>query len=138
VHKSIAVDLALIDYDDELLRDVELTIVKAASQHDANTLYLLPTVPGLGKILRLVLRYDIYDINRCPRVQELASYGRLVTCAKESNGNRAGSSGTQIGNAQLTWAFAEAAVLCLRAHAAGPQLLARLEKQPGKGKALTM
>jgi hypothetical protein len=39
--KSIEVDLALITYYDELLRDVELTIVKTAKHHDANTLYLL-------------------------------------------------------------------------------------------------
>src|SRR5262245_23388924 len=37
VQKSIAVDLALIDYYDELLRDVELTIVKTAQQHETNT-----------------------------------------------------------------------------------------------------
>jgi hypothetical protein len=46
VQKSIAVDLALITYYDELLRDVELTIVKTAKHHDAHTLYLLQTVPG--------------------------------------------------------------------------------------------
>ena len=46
VQKSIEVDLALITYYDELLRDVELTIVKTAKHHDANTLYLLQTVPG--------------------------------------------------------------------------------------------
>jgi len=55
VQKSIAVDLALITYDDDLLRDVELTIVKTAKHHNAPTLYLLHTVPGIGKILRLVL-----------------------------------------------------------------------------------
>lgn len=55
VHKSIEVDLALIGYDDALLRDGELPIVKTATHHDANTLYLLQTVPGLGKILSLVL-----------------------------------------------------------------------------------
>ena len=45
VQKSIEVDLALIAYYDALLRDVELTIVKTATHHDANTLYLLQTVP---------------------------------------------------------------------------------------------
>src|SRR4026208_2119049 len=45
--KSIEVDLALITYDDELLRDVELTIVKTAKHHDAQTLSLLQTVPGI-------------------------------------------------------------------------------------------
>jgi transposase len=36
VQKRIAGDLALLDYDDERLRDVELTIRKAAKPHDAN------------------------------------------------------------------------------------------------------
>ena len=52
VQKSIEVDLALIGHYDELLRDLELAIVTTAKQHDANTLYLLQTVPGIGKILR--------------------------------------------------------------------------------------
>src|SRR5436309_11905141 len=51
VQKSVEVDLALLDYYDQLLRDLELAIVKTAKQHDANTLYLLQTVPGIGKIL---------------------------------------------------------------------------------------
>ena len=55
VPKSIAVDLALIDYNDQRLRDLELAMVTTAKPHDANTLYVLQTVPGLGKILRLVL-----------------------------------------------------------------------------------
>jgi transposase len=138
VQKRIEVDLTLIGHYDDLLRDVELTIVKAAKHHDANTLYLLQTVPGIGKILSLVLLYEIYDINRFPRVQEFASYCRLVKCAKESNGKRSGSSGTKIGNAHLKWAFSEAAVLFLRDNPAGQKLLARLEKKHGKGKALTM
>src|SRR5499433_3127095 len=36
VQKSIEVDLALITSDDELLRDVELTLVKPARHHDAH------------------------------------------------------------------------------------------------------
>jgi len=38
VQKSIEVDLALIGHYDELLRDIELSILKAAKPHDANTL----------------------------------------------------------------------------------------------------
>jgi len=37
VQKSIEVDLTRIGHDDDRLRDVELTIVKAAKQPDANT-----------------------------------------------------------------------------------------------------
>jgi transposase len=138
VHKTIEVDLALITYDDELLRDLELSILTTAKQHDAHTLYLLPTVPGIGKILRLVLLYDIHDLDCFPRGQDFASYCRLVKCAKESAGKRLGTSGKKIGNAHLTWAFAEAAVLFLRNNPQGQKYLARLEKKHDKGKALTI
>jgi transposase len=138
VQKNIEVDLALITYYDNLLQDLELSILKTAKQHDANTLYLLQTVPGIGKILSLVLLYEIYDIDRFPRVQDFASYCRLVKCAKESAGKRLGTSGKKIGNAHLKWAFSEAATLFLRHNPDGQRLLARLEKRHGKGKALTI
>jgi transposase len=138
VQKSIEVDLALIGHYDELLRDVELSILKAAKQRNSNTLYLLRTVPGIGELLSLVLLYEIHDIQRFPRVQDFVSYCRLVKCAKESAGKRYGTSGTKIGNAYLKWAFSEAAVLFLRANPAGQKYLGRLEKKHGKGKALTV
>jgi transposase len=138
VQKSIEVDLALIGSYDNLLRDLELHLVTAAKQDSANALYLLRTVPGIGKILSLVLLYEIHDIRRFPRVQDFVSYCRLVKCAKESAGKRYGVSGTKIGNAYLKWAFSEAAVLFLRNNPVGQKLLARLTKKHGKGKALTV
>jgi transposase len=110
VHKSIAVDLALMGHYDQLLRDVELSILTTAKPHDANTLDLLRTVPGIGEILSLVLLDEIHDIQRFSRVQDFVSYGRLVTCAKESAGKHDGTSGSQLGHADLTWAFSAAAV----------------------------
>jgi transposase len=138
VQKSLAVALALIGYYDHLLSEVELHILKAAKQHDAQTLYLRQTVPGLGKILRLVLLYEIHDIERFPRVQDVLSYCRLGKGAKASAGKRDGPSGTKIGNAYLQWAFSEAAVLFLRDNPAGQKALSRLEKKHGQGKALTV
>jgi hypothetical protein len=135
VHKTIAVDLALITSDDERRKDLELSSLKTAKHHDAQTLSLLQTVPGIGTILSLVLRYEIHDIRRFPRVQDFASYCRLVTCSKESGGKRLGTSGKKIGNAHLTWAFSEAATLFLRDNPAGQKLLARLEKKHDTGKA---
>jgi hypothetical protein len=73
VQKTLAGDLALITYSDALLRDVAHAIVQTAKQHDAPTLYLLQTGPGIGKILRLVLLYDIHDIGRVPRGQDFVS-----------------------------------------------------------------
>jgi transposase len=138
VQKRIEVDLALMGHDDHLLRDVERSVLKTAKQHDANTLYLLRTVPGIGEILSLVWLYEIHDIQRFPREQDFVSYGRLVKCAKDSAGKCYGTSGAKIGNASLTWAFSEAAVLFLRTNPAGQKYLVRLEKTHGQGKALTV
>jgi transposase len=125
VHKSGEVDRALIDYDDQLLRALEWAMVKTATQHEANTRYLLQTVPGIGTSLRLVLLYAMHDIARFPRGQDFVSYGRLVTCAKEAAGPRSGTSSTKSGKASLTWAFSEAAVLFLRNHPGGHKYLTR-------------
>jgi len=48
-------------------------MVKTAKQHDAHTLYLLQTVPGIGKLLSLVLLSEMQDIARFPRVQDVVS-----------------------------------------------------------------
>ena len=138
VHKTIAVDLALSTDDDERLRDLALSILTTAQQHDAHTLYRLPTVPGIGKSRRLVLPYDIQDLERFPPVQDFASYGRLVKCAQASAGKRVGTSGKQIGNAPLPWAFSEAAVVFVRHNPQGQKALARWEKKPDTGQALTI
>jgi Transposase IS116/IS110/IS902 family len=106
--------------------------------HDVNAFYRLRSVPGIGKILALVLLYEIHDIHRFPRVQDFVSYCRLVKCAKESDGKHYGYSGAKIGNAHLKWAFSEAAVLGLRQNPTAQQYVARLAHKHGKGKALTI
>jgi transposase len=138
VQKSIEVGLTLIGAYDRLLTELELDIVNTAKAHEAQTFYRLRSIPGVGKILALVLLYEIHDIHRFPRVQEFVSYCRLVKCAKESAGKRYGTAGAKIGNAYLKWAFSEAAVLFLRNNPAGQKYLARLAKKHGKGKALTV
>jgi hypothetical protein len=138
VHKTIEVDLALITSDDELLKDLERFLLKTAKHHEPHTLSLLQTVPGIGKIFSLVLLYAIHHIERFPSVQEFTSSCRLVNCRKESGGKRLGTSGKNIGHAHLTWAFSEAATLFVRNNSQGQKLLARLEKKPAKGKALSI
>ena len=56
VHKSIAIDLGLMTYDDPRRTDLERSIVRSAKPHDANTCYRLRAIPGGGKIFALVLR----------------------------------------------------------------------------------
>jgi hypothetical protein len=80
----------------------------------------------------------MHDMDRLPTGQDGVSSCRLVTCAKASAGTRVGTSGKHLGHVHLTWAFAEATVLCLRTHPAGQQYRARLEKTHHTGKALTL
>ncbi|MGH2611358.1 MAG: transposase, partial [Tepidiformaceae bacterium] len=138
VRKSVETNLALVDEYDRLLTDLEVHLTETAKVHDVNAFYRLRSVPGIGKILALVLLYEIHDIHRVPRVPDFVSYCRLVKCAKQSDGKHYGYSGTQIGNAHLKWAFSEAAVLCLRKNPVAQRYVARLAHKHGKGKALTI
>ena len=138
VRKSIEVDLALIDLYDGLITDLELTIVREAKQHDGDAFHRLRSVPGIGKVLGLTILYEIHDIARFDRVQEFASYARLIKCRKESAGKKLGTTGAKMGNVHLKWAFSEAAVTFLRHNRGGQRLLARLQKRHGKGKALSI
>jgi len=78
------------------------------------------------------------DSSRFPSVQAVVASCRIVTCATASAGNRAGTTGTNIGNAYRKWACSAAAVLCLRDHPTGQNSRARLENTHGQGKALTI
>ena len=73
-----------------LIRELELYIVRTAKEHDPQAFHLLQTVPGIGTTLALVILYEIHDIRRFPRVQDFASYSRLVKCAKISAGKKHG------------------------------------------------
>ena len=138
VQKSIEMDLLLIDHYDKLLTDVELYITRTAKEHDAQNFFLLRSVPGIGKILSLVILYEIHDIERFPTVQDFASYARLVKCSKESAGKRYGVSGAKIGNVHLKWAFSEASVLFLRGNSKGQRYVEKLTSKHGKAKALSI
>jgi transposase len=131
-------DLELIDHYDDLLKRLELFILRSAREHDPNALLRLRSVPGIGKILSLVILYEIHDVARFPSVQDFASYARLVRCAKTSAGKRVGAGGRKIGNAHLKWAFSEAAVLFLRGNPEAQAWLARKAAKHGKPKALSI
>jgi len=138
VRKSIEMALSLIDHYDKLLTEVELYITQNAKIHDVNAFNQLRSVHGIGKILALVILYEIHEIDRFPTVQDFVSYARLVKCSKESAGKRHGSSGTKIGNVHLKWAFSEASVLFLRANPAGQRYADKLTSKHGKAKALSI
>lgn len=103
-----AVDLAFLERYDTLINDLELTLVRTAKQHDADAFHRLRSVPGIGKVLALTILYEIHDIARFDRVQEFASYARLVKGRKQAGGKMLGASGAKMGNVHLKWAFFEA------------------------------
>jgi transposase len=138
VRRSVELDLSLIAHYDELLGQLEQQLALMAKAHDAFAYHLLRSIPGVGRILTLVLLYEIEDIRRFPRVQEFLSYARLVKCQKASAGKVLGQGGKKIGNVHLKWAFSEAAVLFLRCNPEGQRYVERLARKHGKGKALSI
>ncbi|HKB39713.1 MAG TPA: IS110 family transposase [Gemmataceae bacterium] len=136
VRRSAEADLALIDAYDEQIRSLELYLSRAAKVDDPQAFHRLRSVPGVGKVLALVLLYEIHDIRRFPSAGQFLSYARLVRCAHESAGKKKGSGGNKIGNAHLKWAFAEATCLLLRESEQAKQWLARRDKKRGKARAL--
>jgi transposase len=138
VQKMIDTDLAVIEAYDPILAKMERDIISMAKYHDPVAYSLLQSIPGIGRILGLVILYEIEDIHRFPSVQDFVSYCRLVKCAKESNGKKSGTSGKKIGNAHLKWAFSEAAALFLKGNEPGKKYLDRLANRHSKGKALSI
>ena len=138
VRKSIELNLTLIKQYDTLLNDVELYLTRHAKEHDPNNLYLLHTIPGVGKILALVLLYEIHDINRFERVQNFTSYSRLIKPQKKSAGKVTGSGNRKIGNAYLKWAFSEATLLLIREKQEIKEYHSNLKNKHGKARALAI
>jgi transposase len=138
VQKSAAVNLALIDRLDELIGELELYLTRTAKVDDVQTYHRLRSIPGVGKILALILLYELHDVQRFDNAGQFLSYARLVRCAHESAGKRLGSGGKKIGNAHLRWAFAEAACLFLRGSERAKKWKQKQASQRGEGKALAI
>ena len=138
VQKNMEIDLEMIDAYDRILIPLEREIIRTANGHDALSYNLLKTIPGVGRILALVMLYEIENIKRFESVQDLCSYARLVKCRKESNGKNYGTSGKKIGNAHLKWAFSEASVLFIKGNEPAKKYLDRLAQKHKKGKALSI
>jgi len=138
VRKSMELNLSLLDTYETLLKELELFLVHHAQVHDPNNLYLLKTIPGVGKILALVMLYEIHDITRFPTVQNFVSYARLIKPRKESAGKITGTANRKMGNAYLRWAFGEAATLMLREIDDVKAYHQKLKNKHGKAKAMAI
>ena len=75
VRQMVTLDTTVIDHLDEQLRVLEQDLAMKAKAHDAFAYHLLRSVPGIGRILALVILYEVEDIQRFPTV------GVCVVCA---------------------------------------------------------
>jgi transposase len=64
VQKSAAVNLALVDALEVQIADIELYLVRTAKVDDVQTYHRLQTIPGGGKILALILLYEMHGVER--------------------------------------------------------------------------
>ena len=135
---SVEADLQMVGHYDQLLKQLEANLLRQAKLHDHRACRLLRTIPGVGKILSLVLLYEIHTIDRFPSVGDFLSYARLVTPKQTSDGKVTGHSGAKIGNVHLKWAFSEAVLWMLRYSDDAKALVKRKEKKLGKARAMTM
>ena len=138
VRMSIEADIEVLDRLHEVLLKIERTVLAEARESDPVALQLLRSIPGVGKILSLVILYEMEDVNRFAKVGNFISYARLVKCSRESAGKQSGARNSKIGNAHLKWAFSEAAVLFLRDHQAAKDWHDKLVGRYGKAKALSI
>jgi transposase len=138
IRKSIATDSFLMEAIHTKILDIESTILATVVHHDQVALHLLQSVPGIGKILALVILYEVEDINRFPKIGNFISYARLIKCAHESAGKRMTGKNSKIGNVHLKWAFSEAACLFLRANERGKNWHQKLVSKYGKAKSLSI
>jgi len=138
VRKSIELNLTLLKQYDLLLNDVELYLVRHTKEHLPNDLFLLRSIPGVGKILSLVMLYEIQNISRFERVQNFSSYARLIKPQKESAGKVKGAGNRKMGNAYLKWAFSEATLLLIREKQEIKEYHSNLKNKHGKARALAI
>jgi transposase len=65
-------------------------------------------VPGIGKILGIVIMLETGDINRFKSVGNYSSYCRCVSASHFSNGKKKSEGNKKNGNKYLSWAYVEA------------------------------
>jgi transposase len=67
VRQNVELDLTLVATYDDQISALELYRTRTAKVDDPQAFHRLRSVPGIGKVLALVLLYEIHDIRRFPR-----------------------------------------------------------------------
>src|SRR5437660_829122 len=80
VQQSAAANLAVIDCLDEQIAHLELYLVRTAKVEDVQTYHRLQTIPGVGKVLALILLYEVHNILRIANDGQVLSYSCMLRC----------------------------------------------------------
>jgi transposase len=112
VARGMAANVAVIQTLNAEIAKLEARLFEAVQARSSWT--LLNSIPGIGKVLALVILLEIGSIGRFAGVGDFASYARCVNSARLSNGKKKGVGNTRNGNKYLSWAFVEAAHFAAR------------------------
>src|SRR5262249_58894449 len=64
VQKNAAANLAVIERLDAVIGDLEQYLSRTAKIDRVQTYHRLQTIPGVGKLLALILLYEMHDVQR--------------------------------------------------------------------------
>ncbi len=105
--RSVEAQLRMLDQVEEHIRESEDQIKVIIDQ--TPEMKRLMSMPGVGKILSIVIALEIGDVSRFPSPQHLASYAGTVPRIKSSGGRSVYGKVRSDVNRYLKWALVEAA-----------------------------
>jgi transposase len=133
--KNVSIDLDLISQYDRIIDKLEKDVSSQLTKIHENEMKILQSIPGIGPIIAATIMLEINDIHRFNRVQEFASYARLVRCDHRSAGKTCGRGNKKIGNVHLKRVFSQASTLVPLNSPRINKLFIRMASKHGNGRA---
>ena len=112
VQLAIQSNLTILQCLTKQIKTIERALLKQLKLDDRYT--KITSIDGIGIILGLTIILETGEISRFNKVGDYASYCRLVSGGRFSNGKKKGKTNTKNGNKYLCWAFIEAANFAIR------------------------
>ncbi len=112
-------DAQLLHGDCELHDSIELqiaatdTLINKLAAQDASVKWLI-SLPGIGRFLSVLIRWETDDIHRFPDAKHFVSYTGLAPLTYASSSRLVHGALTKQGNRWLRWAFIEAVTPAVR------------------------
>jgi transposase len=129
---SMEASMHMVKEFDIIIRKLDQAIAGHTRSNYLTEYNTIKTVPGIGRMLALIILYEVDDINRFSSVQDFLSYCRLVKGTVASAGKIKGGKAGKVGNGYLKYAFHEAAVLGKGRSPLIRKYAQRLESKKGK------